>query len=209
MSKSYNFKTPILTSLLLAIGVTTGLVFYSTSKMTYAPKPKEDFAATEVEKVSEEETNYEIMSPDGKFSLKLNNKGSDLIHQTVILKNEKDGVENVLLEKASSNDSLFSLPFNSFSPDDKYIFLKEGEGESAKYLVLRTDSKKLKGDIQTAEIVSLFEAKYSDFKVTDVTGWGGEYVIVVNTDYKNGKVGPSFWFEPASLGFIRLNTRFN
>ncbi len=193
----------------MAVAIISGLLVWSTMKVETKLNPQVELAATEDINVTENETDYEVVSPDGKYSLSLNNKGSDLIHQTVILQTVKDSSTKILLEKSASKDSLLTVPSNTFSPDDKYIFLKDGADMNTKYLVLRTDSKNLKGETKSAEIISLFYAKYTDFVVTDATGWGGIGVIVVNTDYKNGKIGPSFWFEPASLGFIRLNTRFN
>ena len=55
----------------------------------------------------------------------------------------------------------------------------------------------------------LFAQKYADYKITDVTGWAAPTLLVVNTDKLDGTVGPSFWFDVASLSFTRLSTRFN
>ena len=67
----------------------------------------------------------------------------------------------------------------------------------------------IKTDLQNTEVFALFSAKYPDLKVTDVTGWASNNLLVINTDKVSGEVGPSFWFELPSQGFIQLSERFN
>lgn len=129
-----------------------------------------------------------VDSPDGKFALIAEEK-------TVAVFDRTKNIKKII------GDSYF-VPFNAFSPDNKYIFLKELESGDFVALPL--------SDIQkTANISSLFTQKYPDFKITDVTGWGGVGLIVINTDKAEGGIGPSFWYEAFSGNFIRLSTRFN
>lgn len=138
-----------------------------------------------------------VVSPDGKFSLIL--RGDSLS-----LTNLLDNTRKELSIKTASSSSELTIPANTFSPDDKYIFLKQLDLGQANYFALRiADTSKI------MDISSLFVAKYPDFVITDVTGWGGMGLIVVNTDKVGGGIGPSFWFDVYTQSFIRLSTRFN
>ena len=141
--------------------------------------------------IAESPKSTTIEAPDGKDKL--------------IMKEEKNK-ENITYTFTTSRQVFtktvpigteISIPFNTFSPDNKYFFLKEGDN----YFVPLED--------QILDISGLFAAKYPDYKITDVTGWGGMNLIVVNTDKASGGIGPSFWFEVPSQTFIPLSIRFN
>ena len=87
--------------------------------------------------------------------------------------------------------------------------MKIGDFEKPEYIVLRTDGKDMKDGKNYVEITKLFYEKYDDFVISDVTGWGGEGLIVLNSKSPDGETGPSFWFDLSGFGFIRLSTIFN
>lgn len=152
-----------------------------------------------------------ILAPNGKM--------------TLIVKEEKvkDGVLDMFStqdEKAASATQIFSetlpegtsisVPYNTFSPDNKYIFLKKIAPTGVSYFVLKTDGTAFAKDEKSIDFLSLFKAKYpDDHSVTDVTGWGGLNLIVVNTDKPDGTISHSFWYDVDSNSFIQLSTRFN
>lgn len=152
----------------------------------------------------------EIGSPDGKWSLKMREeKAKDEATYIFWIINLADSSQKEIFRKTVPVTTKLEVPLNTFSPDDKYIFLKEAGLSEIHYLVLTTSGAPLSEGVLTAEISSLFMTKFPDYVITDVTGWGGVGLIVLNTDKKEGGVGPSFWFELPSLGFIKLSTRFN
>jgi len=143
----------------------------------------------------------EIGSPDGKWALKeRREKTNDSTIYTYITVNLTSGAQKEILKKTVPEGTTITVPLNTFSPDDKYMFLKEEGPDGIKYLVFPG------ADV---EVSSLFAAKYPEYVITDVTGWGGYSLLVVNTDKKEGGVGPSFWFEAGSHAFTKLSTRFN
>ena len=107
------------------------------------------------------------------------------------------------------NDTSLSIPFNAVSPDNQYLFLKQTTSAGDRYLVLTTSGQPMGERSQALEFSALFTAKYPDLVITDVTGWGGNNLIVINTDKVGGGTGPSFWFEIPTRAFIRLSNRFN
>jgi len=107
-----------------------------------------------------------------------------------------------------SGDTL-SIPLNTFSPDDKYVFLKQTGTDGLSYFALTVSGEPITKDSQTADFSSQFAAKYQNYKITDATGWGGMNLIVFNTDKSTGGQGPSFWYDVPSHSIIQLSTRFN
>lgn len=151
----------------------------------------------------------DVMSPDGKVSLEMkkNNQEGDTFY-SFLLNNEENGSQKLLWDRMVSGGTM-SLPFNAFSPDNKYVFLKEEVGGSINYFVLKTSGEEMYGDGSAFCFSDMFKEKYQDYVITDVTGWGGVGLIIVNTDKVDGGTGPSFWFDVTSKSFIRLSTRFN
>jgi hypothetical protein len=146
----------------------------------------------------------DVGSPDGKMTLSMYKKtvGADSLWTFLV-------GDTRILSETIPMESNFSIPFNVFSPDNKYIFLgKETSGETS-YLVAKTDGSAMSKVGQIVEINSLFSQKYSNYKITDVTGWAAPTLIVVNTDNIDGVQGPSFWFDVQTHSFIQLSSRFN
>lgn len=155
-----------------------------------------------------QKTNFE--APNGKYVLtEKKEKTRETITQTFLVTPEK-GASIELFKKDSPNGDLVSVPFNTFSPNDRYVFLKENDSDKTRYLVFRTDGKSLGKDANYVEVSSLFEqSKYNGYKLMDITGWGGVDLLILNTNNSDGSQGPSFWFEATTNSFIRLNDRFN
>ena len=101
------------------------------------------------------------------------------------------------------------IPYNTWSPDNKYLFLKETTPTTNNYYVLTASGAPLKEEVKYVNIQELFSQKQPDYSITDVTGWADPNLIVGNT--KSNKEGRlvSFWFEVSSQVFIQLSTYFN
>ena len=203
-----NFFTVLAAAGILLIA---GLAILSSSQIKMAVPVTTNLAYVEKHDIPLEDESVDIISPDEKYTLNVKKKGlpGGLVTQTFYIKSDKDENPVEIYERESAADDLISVPENTFSPDNKYIFLKYGDSGKTRYIVLRTDGAELKEGIQSVEIESLFSEKHSDYIITDVTGWGGYTLIVVNTDTIAGQTGPSWWFDLTNFSFIRLSSRFN
>lgn len=150
-----------------------------------------------------------VTSPDGKWAVTMKEeKGKETVSYRFFVTGP-DVSNKELFAKALPVGSSMSIPANTFSPDDKYLFLKEtGLGETS-YLVFKTSGDVMSADEQNVDFAPLFTAKHENYKITEATGWGGMNLIVFNTDKASGGVGPSFWYEVPSGAFIQLSNRFN
>lgn len=103
----------------------------------------------------------------------------------------------------------FSLPGNSVSPDNRYLFFQETMPGKTLYWVLSSDGTPLTKDDRAVEFTGLFAPQHSDLKITEATGWAAPNLIIINTDKADASQGPSFWFDLSSQSFIQLTNRFN
>ena len=102
-----------------------------------------------------------------------------------------------------------SIPYNAWSPDNKYVFLKESTPTINNYYVFASSGNPLYPDKQYINIQELFSEQVPDFAITDVTGWADSVLVVVNTVSKKQGQKVSFWFDVSSQSFIRLSTYFD
>ena len=148
-------------------------------------------------------------SPDGKISLTLKQQpGAETITWTLTASQAGAAAKTIWWQTLPTGTTL-SLPLNTVSPDNQYLFLQQNWADGDRYLVLTTTGLPLGKESQSVEFAKAFSAKYPEFKITAVTGWGGVNLIVINTDKISGGVGPSFWFDVPSQSFIQLSNRFN
>ncbi len=144
-----------------------------------------------------------IISPDGKTNLTM---------KTVVDNNSiiyTFTTNNLIYTKTTTKDDIFAIPFNSWSPDNKYVFLKETNGNTTSFLVLNSSGVPFKDGSQYINISDNFTQKLNNYKLDDITGWAAGTLLVLNTNKIDGEKGPSFWFDLTSSTFIQLSNRFN
>lgn len=205
--EKHRFKILIIVSLLISGILVSFTVFNSRS----AQKEPTEIKGYAPPVVNANEPEIEVVgAPNGKMTLEMKKEQDQSnITYTFSVSDNSDSRKDQIFKKVVSLDTTISIPFNTFSPDNKYIFLKEVGASGTTYFVLSTTGTPI-SDSGILDISNLFEVKYGeDYKITDVTGWGGPSLIVVNTDKVGGGEGPSFWFEAGNSSFIQLSSRFN
>ncbi|OGM56819.1 hypothetical protein A3A50_03820 [Candidatus Woesebacteria bacterium RIFCSPLOWO2_01_FULL_38_20] len=145
-----------------------------------------------------------LESPDGKDSLTIQEKiDKESIKYTITT-----SLGLIFTKTVSKSDNL-SLPFNSWSPDNKYVFIKEVSNGISNFYVLSSSNKPFPNNVKYLNVTESFANKIPDFKLQDITGWAAPTLLIVNSDKNNESQGPSFWFDITSQNFIQLSTRFN
>ncbi len=138
-----------------------------------------------------------------------------------------DGEANALLEEESGRYSLYScdtstctnklllfqttvpasekieLPFNTWSPDNKLVFIVKKGGGMTNYMVFRADGAAFANGEKFMDVATIFAQKQPELSLIDVTGWDSDTLLHVHAA-KDGKNGPSFWFEIPSGAVIQL-----
>ncbi|MBU1085246.1 MAG: hypothetical protein ABIJ43_05700 [Candidatus Beckwithbacteria bacterium] len=190
--------------LIISVAVVVGLMFWRSNP----PQPQPVPIKVITEASSSPEPTLFANSSDGEITLEMNQtKGADTITWTLTVSKAQEAAKKIWWQTLPK-DTTMSIPFNTVSPDNKYLFLKKVGPDKTRYLVLTVSGEPMISETQTVEFAELFESKYPDYKITEVTGWGGINLIVFNTDKVEGGIGPSFWFDVLTGAFIRLSNRF-
>ena len=79
-----------------------------------------------------------VGSPDGKSNLTMKTEKGEAQDIYTFFIQEKDGVESEIYKKNVPAGTAISIPFNTFSPDNKYLLLKEASSASVIYFVVST-----------------------------------------------------------------------
>lgn len=109
--------------------------------------------------------------------------------------------EKPLFKKTVAAGNSMLLSSNSWSPDNKLVFLRENEGSSFNILVFKVSGEPFSNGQQYLSVVPLFVQRKTEYSLTEVTGWDSETLLHVRT------TGPSYWFDVNSLAFLQLARR--
>ena len=149
-------------------------------------------------------------SPDGskKLIMKKEENVDSMIYTFSTADNSGEN-EKQIFKKTENLSQELTIPFNTWSPNGTYFFLKETTPTVNNYYVFFASGKNFSTTAQFINIQEFFSQKLSQYVIEDVTGWADQTLLVVNTKTVQGKQGPSFWFDLSNNSFIQLGTRFN
>ena len=143
-------------------------------------------------------------SPDGRMNLTMNSqRGKDTTKYTFFTSTPEGFDQNIFAKQLDEPGSLV-IPYNTWSPDNKYVFLKEVTISLPNYYVLKTDGSPLKDDLKYVNIQELFSTKQPDYTIVEVTGWADPNLIIVNAKSNKENRVVSFWFEVSRTHFNTL-----
>lgn len=141
--------------------------------------------------VEAETPTFSQTSPDGKDVMNLKKETKSGITTFTFTSN------NISFYKSLPKDFDMSIPFNTWSPNDKYAFIKETTANETNYYVLPAQ----------VNVTEKFKEKYPSDTLQEVTGWADNTLLIVNAN--DGKSDISLWFDVNSGNFTRLTNRFN
>lgn len=140
-------------------------------------------------------------SPEGSKTLTL--EGDSLFVSV------KDSPEKQLLYKKKLESSeLLEIPFNTWAPDNVYVFLKDKKLNENDYLVFQILGETFPEEAAFLSIQDLFNKKIQGYIIEDVTGWAAPNLLIVNAKLIEGDNKVSFWFDIPSQSFTQLGTYF-
>jgi hypothetical protein len=150
-----------------------------------------------------------VLSPDGKKTLIMKEKDEQQGKTYSVYTSEPEATPTAIFSKTVDYNSSIEIPFNTWSNDNKYVFLKERFASDSAYYVVESTGTPISSDTPYLNISEYFKNRLPLYVLEDVTGWASPTLLVVNTKTLEGNEGPSFWFEIPSHSFIQLSSRFN
>lgn len=149
-----------------------------------------------------------VVSPDGTAKLIMEKQLKEGMVSYTFLTSKADNHEQQIFSKIVSNFYNFMIPFNTWSPENKYVFIKESISVGSVYYVFNANGDLFSDNSPYINVTDLFDIKLADYTMTEITGWADPNLLIINTKTKQGEQGPSFWFEIPSRSFIQLSTHF-
>lgn len=116
----------------------------------------------------------------------------------------QQSIYSITLPQAES----MNIPFNTWSPDNAYVFLERSSSSGTSALVMKANGQPFADGQQSADVTVAFAAKSTGNAYKETTGWASETLLIVNTTKPDGSKGPSYWYEVPSKAIIQLSTEF-
>lgn len=196
-------KHPLLKSLIIFFVLVFGGVFllfpFQKSKNPPQNNPPDEFevSASQLQESS-------VFSSDGKVKLVMRVEEKKQIKTySFLTANTLDKTQKLFFTKIASPGAEMLLPHNSWSPDNKYLFLIENEAGSVNVLVFKASGEVFQKGQQYLDLRTLFKSK-AGYSISDATGWASPTLIYVTTISEKSTKGPTFWFDLSSHTFIQL-----
>lgn len=146
-------------------------------------------------------------SPDGTKNLKMkkipDSDGSYAFIFTIM--DGSSANEHALYTAKVQNPDNLSIPFNTWSPDNKYLFIQKKENGA---LVFKATGEPITSGQTFFDVGDLFTDKVKKVIPKVVTGWASPTLLIVNTVKEDNTKGPSYWFEVPSQAIIQLSSQF-
>jgi len=106
------------------------------------------------------------------------------------------------------NTENMGIPFNTWSPDNAYVFLQQNMATSSGAIVMKANGEPIVEGQQYFDVAALFNAQNTGNTYQETTGWASGTLLIINTTQTDGAKGPSYWLEIPSKAIIQLSTPF-
>lgn len=198
----FTIRRELETLLIILLTSFAGIFFVyqkNQNKQFYIASPLPDYVKNVATPIP---TTTEISS-DGTMRITMKTESNRDLTKTYsfFVTSTTDNNQQQFFSKTIPEGNSFSLPFNTFSPKNKYLFIIEKSSDKTHYLVFNSAGKPFTNGETYIDITPLFEARSPDLVLKNVTGWASETLLILQTS------GPSFWFEIPGH-FIQLSTKF-
>src|SRR5581483_10289178 len=146
-------------------------------------------------------------SPDGTHELVLKTTHtSNSILSYILTATDATGNNAQTIYTASSSASeAWSIPFNTWSPDDTYVFIQKADGDA---LVFDASGKEIVPGQMFLDVGSVFSAGGRTDSYHETTGWASPTLLIINTTKSDNTKSSSYWFEVPTQAIIQLSSQF-
>jgi hypothetical protein len=149
------------------------------------------------------------ISPDGQKQLILTVTDSKYTLAVEVLAPEEERADpkDIYTGTLSPNEE-FSIPFNTWSPDNQFFFIEKTTSNRTDFLLFTASSEEIADD-PFINITTLYTGRDHVNSLANVTGWAAKSFLLVQTvNPDSGDSTPSMWFDVYNLKFIQLSSIF-
>jgi len=212
-----NSKLSIFVSLLIGIGaglLVLFLVFHKpgeTTKIVEMPKIDETTTVPAVVMtMPDQPADVSWTSPDGKKNLIMKTVNNPENTKTYSFSVSDTATESgqLLFSKTVNADTTMSIPFNTWSPGNQYVFIQEhSTGQTMSY-VFKSSGQLFSDGQPYLDVNAVFASKKLTMTLRETTGWAAPTLLIINTDDADLKPGPSYWLDISSKSVTKLSSQF-
>ena len=113
-----------------------------------------------------------------------------------------------MFSKTLASGESISLPFNAWSPNNKYFFIQENTGTGTNIMVFNDNGDPFANSDTYLDLTGDFTKYAPSANFDQATGWAADNLIIITTKLVDGSEGTSYWYEVPSEGVIPLATKF-
>lgn len=150
------------------------------------------------------------VSPDGSMILTMvSTTNNDLSHSYIFqtVNGEDNSKHTIYTVTLPPTDSMV-IPFNTWSPDNTYVFLEHHRKDGVTILVFRADGQNILEGEKYINVTDVFAQYQMQNAYDQTTGWASGTLLIVDTKEADNSKGPSYWVEIPSKAVIPLATQF-
>lgn len=114
----------------------------------------------------------------------------------------------VIFSKTLPAGDVLTVPFNTWSSDNRYFFLTEFTKDGTNVMVFQADGTPFGDGEAYLDLTGVYRERVTAYTFDQATGWAEGHLIVINTKNADGSQGASYWFEVPSKGLIPLANKF-
>ena len=100
--------------------------------------------------------------------------------------------------------SSITIPFNSWSPDYKQVFIKISSPGGENYYLFKANGEPYDDGKKYIIVGDYWGETKTTNKINKISGWAGPDLMMVYTTNKDGEHGPSYWFVTSSRKFLQV-----
>lgn len=145
----------------------------------------------------------EIHSSDGtmKTVMEIKPQQNDTTAYSFTVSGISGAGEHPLFTKTVGKDGSMLLPPNSWSPNNKYLFIQEKKGDSINALVFKASGEPFAKGEDFLDIGENLAKKKPGTKLKEATGWAASDLVQITTASQDGK--GSYWFVIETGSFLQ------
>ncbi|HZE86968.1 MAG TPA: hypothetical protein VE090_02055 [Methylomirabilota bacterium] len=208
---TFELETLSIIAISACLGIVLAMYFHNHPKKISFPVMDTQLSPTPTAPPPPQVDSSSQTSPDGtkKLTMTITSKNDADTKSYIFTTTDADGSNQQQIYTAilPPTESL-TIPFNTWSPDNKYIFLQHNTKEGNEALVLRANGEPMTETDQSFNAATLFAARGTPYTYQETTGWASETLLIFNTTNADGTKGPSYWLEVPSKAVIQLSTEF-
>ena len=147
-----------------------------------------------------------VSSGDGKMKLHMSSQASKegTVSYVFTVENVEADKKWPLFEKTVLAEDSMEIPANSWSPDNKQLFIQSIEGGVVRYYVFKTDNSLYKDETQYLDVYASWIKGGYKGKIKTVSGWAGPDLLVVYSTLADGSKGPLFWYVTGTQKLMQV-----